>query len=1574
MLTTNEMMWYENDGTSTPQFTIRVISTWGGYAGNRHLRLVDLNNDGDLDILTTSGPFVHYWENDCGNFNRRLAGDTPFAYDDIIPADMDGDGDPDILAFQHASESLHWFRNNGGQEPTFSPIQIALGSGEIKSIVPLDYDADGDLDVMCARGALSQISMFRNDGNPDPGFAPVDLFTHGFFLLDHLAAGDLDGDGDVDLTCIIGSTIHWLELHPQFLLTSTNPSAHDIQVLPNTAITLNFNFPVENASVNADNIKVYGSQSGLMTGAFSGGGTNVITFTPSSSFAFGEQVSVTYSAQLLHEEFSLTNPGVLNFTISVNPVSPAATVYSSHTLVNGSDEVRDVACADLDGDGDVDVIRVISDGLNITWYRNSGSSDPSFSGFSISNTVSDARSVATADVNQDGHVDIVIASADDNKVAWYQNTGGAPPTFNEHIVSTGASGAQVVSTGDIVHDGDLDIIVGAMTGGAIYWYKNSGGGSPSFSQQTASSNSNGVSDIVIADVNGDGLLDILASEYSGSAAVWYRNNGEFTPTFTRILVGDGYPSMRAVCAGDLDSDGDLDIIGGTETGNHIGWFENDGAISPGFTHHSIMSGTSGSLSITAGDIDADNDLDITVTLNSTGNLKVLVNDGSTIPGFSELNITQTAIGVSSVALGDLDGDGDNEFITGSSSYPDVAWYNTQNSLKMISHYPDNQQINRPRNTNVTLLMDALVDPPTLTEPNIALHGSQSGWIQATIDGTTESIIIDPSEDLFPGEHVTATITSGLTKEGFPLTNPQVFGFDVDGLAHLNPVFYKHVIGDPVSNPTEIILADINGDGHLDVIEASATSDTIAWHENNGAFNPLFARNVIPSTTDSITSISTADVDMDGDIDIIVSSYLDDRITWLENSGGSIPTFTEQVINSATDGASALATGDLDRDGDIDIASVAHLGGEVAWFENDGSSQPVFTKHVLSTTSQGANAIQLYDWDNDGDLDIIRSANISANVSLFENNGADDPTFTSSVIWANTSPGDFHVVDIDANGLPDIFAAYPANGLLLMLYNTPNGMIPVLIDNNAGGVTDVTSADFNGDGIIDILAAQPNYNRVVNYRNNGNSPPGFAPISVVLGIIGVTKLAFGDLDGDGDADLATTLTPLDQVTWYEMDFQKETLVSAVNGMLIIEDINGGNSIDNITLSADGPNLLVHCPGSSVLAAGYSCSLVDEFTAQIPFDSVNGCRIEFHNGADVLNINTDLTVADSGFIVNDAHHISQNGTVLTSLSGDILLEAEWPGSVNLNGTIIASDSTSIIVYSPSNIVNLRGFISSEYGNVNIFGGTLNVNEFEGSGILSTSGEIDLTSGVDLNVGRNIISIDSSVVNMFAWRDIYIKSGVHIQVPSGQLQLHGNEDILLQGSGAISSTSADIIMDAGQTITISKAVSSLSGDIIMESIRNVVINDTISTVSGDITIHANLQEDPTAGNFDGILVNTNAAVTTESGSIELWGRGGDQVLFNIFNAGLMIRGSVMSTGTSFNAGSIDLNGWGGSYDFAPGNGVFNFQGLISIIDGELNILGVSGTRLLDPDPPVPPGHVVNFQGTIEALGTANINISTE
>jgi hypothetical protein len=202
----------------------------------------------------------------------------------------------------------------------------------------------------------------------------------------------------------------------------------------------------------------------------------------------------------------------------------------------------------------------------------------------------------------------------------------------------------------------------------------------------------------------------------------------------------------------------------------------------------------------------------------------------------------------------------------------------------------------------------------------------------------------------------------------------------------NKTFVEHVVKSNWDHANSVYAADLDSDGDVDLLgtasfRTTATNGEIAWFENDGKQN--FVEHNIKRNFGRPSQVSAADVDGDGDMDVLAAVCQLNQILWFEND--SSQNFTQHTIGINFVRPRDVHAADLDQDGDLDILGAAIDSHEISWWENDGRQN--FTKHTVTTNFRGATEIFLKDVDQDGDLDILGAAQFANKISWFENDSA-----------------------------------------------------------------------------------------------------------------------------------------------------------------------------------------------------------------------------------------------------------------------------------------------------------------------------------------------------------------------------------------------------------------------------------------------------------------------------------------------------------------------------------------------------------------------------------------------------------
>ncbi len=156
-------------------------------------------------------------------------------------------------------------------------------------------------------------------------------------------------------------------------------------------------------------------------------------------------------------------------------------------------------------------------------------------------------------------------------------------------------------------------------------------------------------------------------------------------------------------------------------------------------------------------------------------------------------------------------------------------------------------------------------------------------------------------------------------------------------------------------------------------EASDSIITVDYYTSNQSLN--FTAADIATSADGAYGVHVADMDGDGDMDIVSASFEDDTIAWYENDGNANPSWTAVNIATSADGAYGVHVADMDGDGDLDIVSTSYNDDTIAWYENDGNANPSWSAANIATSADGAWDVHIADMDGDGDKDIVSASTL-----------------------------------------------------------------------------------------------------------------------------------------------------------------------------------------------------------------------------------------------------------------------------------------------------------------------------------------------------------------------------------------------------------------------------------------------------------------------------------------------------------------------------------------------------------------------------------------------------------------------
>ena len=326
------------------------------------------------------------------------------------------------------------------------------------------------------------------------------------------------------------------------------------------------------------------------------------------------------------------------------------------------------------------------------------------------------------------------------------------------------------------------------------------------------------------------------------------------------------------------------------------------------------------------------------------------------------------------------------------------------------------------------------------------------------------------------------------------------------------------ISEDVEYPEDLFLADVDGDGDDDLLSASSGDGKIAWDEFLGG-GDFGVQQVITTDADGACSVCAADLDGDGDTDVVCTARGDNTIAWYENLGGGI-FGPQQVITLDADDVQDVDAADLDGDGDLDVLSASPEDSKIAWYENLGGGT-FGSQQVITISLPGVSVAQAVDLDGDGDVDVLTEDNNEDKVVWLENQGGGTFNPGQTLYEAsNEYVEEVCAADVDGDGDPDVLVVTEDQTYwvrhLTWIENLGGGAFgaPVELVQSTGYVEDIQVLDVDGDGDLDFVV---NGDEEIRWFENlgGGSYHRWVAQST-YGKFDATCAA--DLDADGDPDI------------------------------------------------------------------------------------------------------------------------------------------------------------------------------------------------------------------------------------------------------------------------------------------------------------------------------------------------------------------------------------------------------------------------------------------------------------------------
>ena len=916
----------------------------------------DIDGDGDVDLVVGSPPVVV--KNDgAGHFgaaveNVGLADGASM----LQLVDMDGDGALDVVFYDTVSPggAVVWKKNVGGTGTAWGPASAPLLELDFAlpqfsnnpRFVVADFDGDGIMDV--AGTNTSMLTSYLTISTSTGGVSTIVLSSSAYNLM----SADLNGDGNADLVLQVYSVIYL------FLADGSGG-----MFAPTTLASSTF---YEGAAMVAGDVD-------------SDGDLDLATYASNTAKVWVNSGTGTFS-----------------------DASPPSTAFSAFV------DFGRVALADVDGDGNDDIMGVLMrdnlDGPGFAWAQSNGAGL-----FPTSTTVDfpsfkTTTGLAMGDMDGDGRNDLVRASTNTGRVYWRRSlSDGQVASGLELFQNFGASGSAWMVV-DLNNDGVSDVVFARQSRLEVAY--NDGAGH-SLGPVVVGPGSFDV--VVAADMNGDGVLDLVTGAGSGGP-----------DELTVFLMGLAGPASSvsslsgidtdSLATGDLDGDGNMDVV--YVESNIVRWVAGggDGTLS---SPQVLATTAYFAPGVLVADVEDDGDVDVLFFSDFT-TLQLLTNDGTGLfgtPTEIEGKSAAPVSGRSSLAVADFNGD----------TVPDLL-----GDTRLELHFG--------------LPGGAGLSPRAMISWDMLARGRGPFVVGDMLGTGSLDVVQDTANGVFTyskGSSDWAYSSSGTTVAASSMTPSGGVDVNGDGVTDL--------VGADTAGPTPLVwidgatgaesvitstlnglalnpfaFGDVNADGVVDVVAVFRSSS------NADSYPVLFLGDGTSfgaptqvSTVD-VNSVHLVDVNGDGHLDL-VSVAIGGALEWIANDGTGGFTAPAVTIASATNDIYDVFPGAFNRDGRVDFffRDTSSFFGEVALQvavnQGDGSAWVVET---VANVVVG-NDLVVCDVDSNGLSDVVYDKSGSTFAELWVATASSSGVFVNDVQRISTSVTRLSVIDLEDNNYPTI---------------------------------------------------------------------------------------------------------------------------------------------------------------------------------------------------------------------------------------------------------------------------------------------------------------------------------------------------------------------------------------------------------------------------------------------------------------------------------------------------------------------------------------------------------------------------
>jgi len=441
-----------------------------------------------------------------------------------------------------------------------------------------------------------------------------------------------------------------------------------------------------------------------------------------------------------------------------------------------------------------------------------------------------------------------------------------------------------------------------------------------------------------------------------------------------------------------------------------------------------------------------------------------------------------------------------------------------------------------------------------------------------------------------------------------------------------------------TDPTYVVSGDLDGDTDIDIAIGTyyyadgQTQDYIKWYQNDGSGNFTLQTSVSESIL-WVQGLTIADVDAlnSNGNDIIATAAVGNKLVYYPNDGAG-GFGSEVIISSTINGPGQVVSGDINKDGNLDIATVSYTDNETIWFAGDGIGG--FIEQASSPIQSGGTGgpfyIDIADFDGDTnidgdtDLDILVGFYNTGAIEIYYNqyvesggnNGGgsvswikDAVTVDSGISFLAVATNQIAFADVNNDDVLDVVKCDNGTGEVEWFSKIKNGTsTPNPISNSTiiDRPATVVVTDLDNDGNNDVIVSDGGSanHPLIWFKGNDNASP-----ETTESLIGADNnfqmfgITVDDFDSDSDIDIATVGRFSSTVDWYENEWD----------LLGIED----NSLNNIRIYPNPTTNKLYFKSS--IAEDFNISVYDILGKKVLENTVN-----INKSLDVSQLNNGIYI--------------------------------------------------------------------------------------------------------------------------------------------------------------------------------------------------------------------------------------------------------------------------------------------------------------------------------------------------------------